>query len=195
MKTLTGWSSTDLKVENLPVIAFAEFDFGPSGISRYCTASFTFPWNGFDWLGLGGLVSLDAIKETGEIEAVGLRATLAGFDTSISPSPVSLVLNETVQGRSCKIWLGIMNSIYQLVGTPVLEFQGRIDTLTIEEEEGTATMSINMESRFASILRPNVRRYTDRDQQQVSSGDKYFEFVPQMRERVIVFPSAEAQRR
>lgn len=195
MKSFSGHVLSDYKVENLPVIAFAEFDFNEGGISRYCTASFTFPWNGFNWIGMGGLVSLDPIRETGDVEAVGLKAALTGFDTTISPSPVALALTSNVQGRSCKIWLGILNPNYTLKGAPTLEFQGRVDTLTVTEEDGKAIMTVTMESRFAAILRPNVRRFTDRDQQQAYPGDKYFEFLPQMRERVIVFPTAQAQRR
>jgi hypothetical protein len=195
MKSLSGHTASDYRVENLPVIAFAEFDFNEGGISRYCTASFSFSWNGFSWVGMGGIVSLEAIRETTDVEAVGLKASVAGFDTSIAPSPVALALTSNVQGRTCKIWLGIMNPNYTLKGNPTLEFQGYIDNLIIVEDQGTATMTINMESRFAAILRPNVRRYTDRDQQQVYPGDRYFEFLPQMREKVIVFPTAQAQRR
>lgn len=201
MKSLSGWSSSNLDVSHLPVIAFAKFDFGSQGIWRYCTASFTFSANVADgagvqsWTGLGGLVSLDPIRETGDVESIGLRATLVGFDTSIQPSPTALALSTPVQGSACSIWLGILTDNYQLIGTPSLEFQGRIDTLSIIEEGSTATMSINMESRFASILRPNVRRMTDRDQQSLYPGDKFFEFLPQMREKAIIFPSREAQMR
>lgn len=201
MKSFQGWSSSNFKVDGLPVIAFAKFDFGSEGIWRYCTATFDFPWDASDglgtqsWTGMGGLVSLDPIRESSDVEAIGLRATLAGFDTSTQPSPVALALNTTVQGRPCWIWLGAMYDNYQLVGTPTLEFQGRIDTLTVAEDAGTATMSVNMESRFASILRPNVRRFTDRDQQAMYPGDRFFEFLPQMREKAIVFPSKEALRR
>lgn len=198
MKSLSGAQTTALKADNLPVIAFAKFDF-PTALSRYCTAKFDYTWDdgtgSATWKGLGGLVTLESFRETGDVEAVGLRASLVGFPTSAFPNPISLALNENVQGRTAQIWIGFLDANYQLIGTPVLEFQGRIDTLDIIEDGNNATMAVNMESRFASILRPNVRRFTDRDQQLAYPGDKYFEFLPQMREKVIIFPTAEAQRR
>jgi hypothetical protein len=196
VKSLSGNQTTALQAAGLPIILFAEFDFSTGGgVQRYCTAGYDFYWNPYTWKGLGGLVSLEAIRESSDVEAVGLKATLLGFNNTLYPSPVSVALTEHVQGKSCKIWLGVLNDSYQLVDTPVLEFSGRIDTLTITEDAGTATMSVSMESRFASILRPNVRRYTDADQQHYWPGDKYFEYLPDMREKVLVFPSKEAQRR
>ena len=54
--------------------------------------------------------------------------------------------------------------------------------------EGAGTL------REGSLLGAAVRRYTNEDQLKFASGDTFFKFAAEMAERLIIFPSAQAQR-
>jgi len=172
-------------------VAFVEVDW-LSGTQRYCTAGAPMSWSGQDWMALGNLVAISEIEETEAVAATGIALTLSGVPTSL----LSLALSEHIQGRPLRIWVAPTNENYALIGEPVLEYVGRCDVLTHDlTEDGVASLTLSVESRMASLLGAAVRRYTDEDQKAEFPGDDFFRFVPQMAERLIVFPSAQAQGR
>lgn len=178
----------------LPVL-FAEVDW-LEGLERYVTAGTDMTWDGYTWKGIADAVGVEALTESDGVEATGVRFTLAG----VGSSRVSQALATASQGRRVTLWLGLLDpATMALIGTPVREFEGRLDAPVLTEspsEDGpVAVVSVTAESRMAALLSANVRRYTDADQQKFHAGDTFFKFAAQMAERLIVFPSAEAQRR
>jgi hypothetical protein len=79
-----------------------------------------------------------------------------------------------------------LNDSYALVADPVEIFKGRVNQMNIEAGE-TATVSLTVESRLVDWERPRVRRYNNADQQVAFTGDKGFEFVPQMVEKELIW--------
>jgi hypothetical protein len=170
---------------------FIEVDF-PSGVQRYTTAAAPMTWNGNTWQGGVDPAWLGPIRETEQSESVGLQVRLSG----ISSAQRSLALNTHMQGRRMTIWFAPMDaSTYALLGTPIKEFEGLIDSPEIEDaEDGTMTITVEVESRAARLLRSGVRRWTDRDHQQQYPGDGFCRFTSQT-EKVLVWPSAAFFRR
>ena len=76
-----------------------------------------------------------------------------------------------------------MASVTELRATPAVAMYARSMASAI------ATISVSAESRLAAWDRPNVRRYNHEDQQIDYPGDKFFEFVPQMVDRLLVWGS------
>jgi hypothetical protein len=98
---------------------------------------------------------------------------------------ISIVLGEQYQGRAAKLYIGFLDpSTGQLVATPELLDQGRMDVSDIDEGQ-ELTVSISAESRIAAWDRAIVRRYTDSDQQARFAGDKGLEFVDQAAQKEI----------
>jgi hypothetical protein len=98
------------------------------------------------------------------------------------------------------LWLAMFDpATMQLIGSPPKEFEGRLDAPAIGESPSDSgvvtTVSILVESRIASLMTAAVRRYTDQDQQRWHPGDTFFRYGASMAERLIVFPSAQAQGR
>lgn len=184
---------TALDAAHAAVVLFvqADFDAGDGGTQYYCTAGASITWNSQTWLGTGGLVGIDPIRETAAVESVGLRITLSAVPSAL----LSLALGSHVQGRALTIWAGALDASNALITSPVQVYAGRIDTMTIEDGESTATITTTVESEMAALMAAAVRRFTDADQQKVYPGDKAFEYVPQMVEKVLPFPSREAQQR
>lgn len=188
MRTLSAGMQTALDAAHVQTLLFVQVDF-TSGTQYYCSAGASIVWNGQTWLGTGGLVGIDPIRESSGVEAVGLRLTMSGVPSAL----ISLALGETIQGRTLTIWAAALDSSNAVIASPLQVFAGRVDTMTIEESGDTANVTVTVESEMVGLMSAAVRRYTNEDQQKVYAGDKVFEYVPQMVEKVLPFPSREAQ--
>lgn len=184
MKPLGANAAAALASDAVKACAFVQFDF-TSGTHRYTTLPYTTTWNGQSWFGLGNLAELSEIRETEALTAVGVKATLSGIPASF----VSLALSEPIQSKPCTIWFAALGDDNQVLDTPPVEFQGSVDNPGIVINGGTCSVTINIESKLADFSRPKVRRYNDADQQHQYPGDRFFEFVPQMTEKELVWPS------
>lgn len=184
MKTLGSNAATAFASDAVKACAFVQFDF-TSGTHRYTTLPYTAPWNGYDWFGLGNLVELSEIRETEALTAIGVKATLSGIPASF----VSLALSEPIQSKPCTIWFAALGDDNQVLDDPPIEFKGSVDNPGIVITGNTCTVTINIESALADFARPKVRRYNDADQQHQYPGDRFFEFVPQMTEKELVWPN------
>lgn len=173
-RSLTTAADNALAGGHVPMVVFVELDF-PSQFLRLNNSAVNFTWNGYTWLGVGRLGSIDPVKEGADLQARGLALRMSGID----PASISLALGTQYQGRGCKVWLAPLTSEHAVVADPILIFWGRMDTMDIDLGS-TATITVNAESRLADWDRPRVRRYNHEDQQIDYPGDKGFEFVPQM---------------
>jgi hypothetical protein len=191
VKSLSIAQQSALDASHVVPVVFAQIDFAVDNVQRYCTAGASIAWNGYTWLGTGGLVNIEPIRETGAIESVGLRVTMSGVPSNL----ISLALVGEFQGRPITLWLGLLDSAGALIGTPVAEYAGRLDTMTIVEGEQSATIALTVESEMAALMSAAVRRFTDADQQKQYPGDLGFQYVAQMREKALPFPSGDALRR
>lgn len=184
MKTLGTSAAAAFSSDTVRACAFVQFEF-TSGTHRYTTLPYTTSWGGNDWFGLGNLVELSEIRETESLTAVGVKATLSGIPASF----VSLALSESIQSKPCTIWFVALGTDNAVLDTPPIEFKGSVDTPGIVISGNTCSVTINIESALADFARPKVRRYNDADQQHQYPGDKFFEFVPQMTEKELVWPN------
>jgi len=83
-----------------------------------------------------------------------------------------------------RLYVGLLDEQHRLIGTPLLIYRGRMDTLDIEMGS-TATLTLTVQSRLSDWERPRLLRYTNEQQQADWPGDKGFEFIAQMAEKTI----------
>lgn len=192
-KSFTTPQQTALAASHHVEAILVEIDFA-SGVQRYTTAAASLPASLFDpgsrslaWAGGANPTAIDLIRETEGSEAVGLKITLDG----ISSSQISLALSQHIQGRRFSMWLAPMSATsYTLIDTPALIFEGMLDVMYPElRDNGESALVVEVESDMARLLRPAIRRYTDRDHQQRFPGDGIFRFAGQV-DKVIVWPAA-----
>lgn len=194
MKSVSSGQQAALEAAFGVPVTFAEVDWA-EGIERYATAGADMTWNGYTWKGIGDVVLIDPVVESSEVESTAVRFTLAG----VASSRISQALATQSQGRRATLWFVPLDpATNAIVDTPVKEFEGRLDAPAISETEQDGkvlvAVSITCESRMASLLGAAVRRYTNEDQQKFHAGDTFCQFAAEMAERLIVFPSREAQR-
>jgi hypothetical protein len=175
-------ADTALQAGHVVQVVFVELDFS-SGFLRCTTAAYDFSWNGYTWLGLGQLGTIEPIEEGGQLEARGVAMTLSGIPASM----ISTALGEHYQGRACRLWFGQLNATTRaVVADPVGPVSFRMDTMAIELGD-TATIRLTAESRLVDWDRPRSRRFNDADQKLDYPEDQFFNMVEEMVEKTIVW--------
>ena len=151
----------------------ADFEDGPV---RVWTGVGEIVWRGETWQGLGSLLQIDPVQEQVDGSAQGLRLQLSGLDASF----FSPVLLGDYQGRRGEIYFGAIREDGSVIEEPCLLFAGQLDSDETEDDGEVATLSLNVESRLADLLRRREYRYTHQDQQALHPGenDDGLRFVP-----------------
>ncbi len=186
-RTLTGSMITEITASSLIPILLAKFEFD-SGTTRVWSGVGDFTFNSEIYIGVGDLGSISEITETQVIRASGMTFSLSGIPSAL----ISIALTEEYQGRSCSLWLGMLDKTTRaLISTPFKILTARMDVMTIDEEGETATISIAAENILIDLERPNERRYTPEDQKEEFPGDKGFDFVPSIQDAEIFWGSQE----
>jgi hypothetical protein len=145
------------------------------------TSGWDLTWDGSTYLGAAGLGTINVIKdEPGELP--GLSFEIAAVPAALS---IALVDAQNMKGKSCVIRTALMNIDTCVIEDAQIEWQGRIDTLTIDGP----TVVVTAEPAALDLVRPSVFRYTNDDQQRLHSGDLGFEFVTDS-ETPIIWPAA-----
>lgn len=173
-RDLTSAAQTAAEAGHVNFVYLARLDFD-GGLVAVNSGISSYSFNGDTYTGIGSLGSVDVINEGAEIEPYGIELSLTGVD----PSLISISLSEDYQGRSAKLYLGLLDSDYLLIDDPVLLFDGRMDYMQVFVGD-TGEIKLRAESRLVDWNKARVRRYNNEDQQDRYPGDKGFEFVPKM---------------
>jgi len=143
-------------------------------------------WTGFGeievdgeiYLGTGAALTIQLPSESADLTAHPLQATLSGLDGEM----LALALAEPYQGRVVTIYQGFFDVAGQLVAPPDVWTRARLDQMTIVEAGDTSTIQITAETKLRDLRRPLGLFYTPEDQETLFPGDKFFEFVPTIRD-------------
>ena len=73
-------------------------------------------FGGTTYIGSGDFLNISNILENAEVQANNVTISLSGIPSTL----ISSSLNETYQGRSCKVYLGVLNSSNAVVSDPYL---------------------------------------------------------------------------
>lgn len=140
-------------------------------------------FGGTTYVGAGDFLSVSPVKENAEVQANGIDISLSGIPSDL----ISSALNETYQGRSCKLFLGVLDSSNAVVADPITLFSGRMDLMTIDDSGDTASLNVTAESRLIDLDRTRERRYTSEDQKIDFPNDKGLEFIADLQDKEITW--------
>ncbi|NGO51606.1 hypothetical protein [Allomesorhizobium camelthorni] len=172
-----------------------KFDFATTG-TKYA-------WNGNTPLVIGANTYLP-MKGYGVIEGLGhgdgtqsqsVTLSLDGLpDQALDFLTSALADTPEVDQQPVTISLVLFDSDWQPVGSPLPVWFGYMQPPRISRtpmrgtEGGTQSVTIVAENVFFNRSRPPYGRYTDRDQQGRSPGDKFFGFVSSLLNKTITYP-------
>lgn len=172
-RDLTTATKNALTAETVQPIMLFYADFA-SGAVRVWSGYGDLSWDSQTWLGVGDFGEVSVVEETEDLRANGVTFTLNGIDSSL----ISVALTDTYQGRDCALYLGALDlTTGTLITDPYQIFSGRMDVISIDESEETATINLSAESLLIDLNRPRERRYTYEDQIDLYAGDEGLEFV------------------
>jgi len=161
-------------------ILFAEIVW-QSGVTHVWSGIGDLTWTGETWAGVGEFGGISPIEETLEIRAAGIELWLDGIDAGL----LALVLADSSQGDTVKVWLGFLDNAGAIVLDPLLVFSGWVDQPVIDQTAAGGRIAVKAESELIDLKRPRLRRYSDQDQQLLWPGDLFFEFVAELGEREV----------
>jgi len=143
-------------------------------------------YGGDTYLGAGNFMGISQVSERTDLSASGVSFSLSGIPAAL----VSTALGQVQHGRSCQLWMALLNiSTGALISNPYELFAGFSDVTVITEQAETSTISIMAENRLVDLERPRIRRYTDEDQKSDAANalDVGFEFVPKLQDKTVKF--------
>lgn len=179
MRDMTASATAAITADNVPLLMLIEMDFA-AGFLRVNNSGQTITWDGYDWLGVGSLGSIEAIVEGADLAATGIGFQFSGVDTSL----VAVALGQKYQGRAVKLWYAPLDANHAVIVDPIGPFQYRMDTMDIEIGT-TASIRVSAESRLIDWERSMNTRYTHEEQQRLHPNDLGLQYVPQMVEKQI----------
>ena len=155
-------------------------------IDMMFTTNPLYVWNGNgtlvhssnDYTGVGDLIGIGAISEKTDLTATGVTITLAGIKQSL----LTIALAEPYQNREVTIYLGAISDSGDLVASPVVMFEGRMDVMNIQDDGSTATITVQCENKLIQLDRVFVRRYTAEDQKIDHTSDTALNFMAKIQE-------------
>jgi hypothetical protein len=142
---------------------------------RLWTGKTNISYGGNTFLGNGWIQSVTAPPEIDEVRATGITIRL-GF---LSSSLISTLLNNSKGNGTGKLWLGMFDSSWSIVGDGYLLFKGKLDGVDIDYSADGATADIRYESALADLLIPKENRYTDQNQRLFFPDDAGMQYVVQ----------------
>jgi len=182
MRSITAGVQAELSAQAVqPFIAVAlYFD---AGTTRLWGGLGTIAFGGETYLGAGTLGTVSAARESAKLEAHGITLGLSGIPSYL----VALALAEPYQGRKVTVYLGFLSAAGVVIPDPLVLWEGRMDTMELEDGAETASIALQCESRAIAFKRSRERRWTHEEQQTDYAGDRGFEYVAGLQDKRFVW--------
>ena len=154
---------------------------------RFSSAYTAVTINGTEYIGGGQLGSVSAISENTSLDPQSLDITLSGIDdATLTAGATNEYLNKDVAVR-----LAMLDDQGEVIGgQTMLYFFGKTDEVSFDFGSKSA-IQVAARNRLADWNRKRVERNINADQQARYPGDKGFEFVSQVADADIVWPTGE----
>jgi hypothetical protein len=134
---------------------FLELQFS-DGTSRLTTFNQTINWGGYDWSGLGQILTLSQVSEGEGPSARPITFAITASKAEWLALAVGPV--DEYRGRPAKLYMAPLDTGYKLIGTPVLVWRGIMDAVTIGINGNDGGVEIRCETAaYALKRRPALR--------------------------------------
>lgn len=167
------------------------FDFATEPM-RLWTGAGKLEAGGHDWMGLGEIGTISGLEQAVNGEAPETSFVLSGINSDI----VRLArdeFDEEARDRLVQVLIQFHNyeddQPLELFDEPYAVWGGRMQNARFElEGPSSRKITVTAESLFALRSRPTFSQYTDADQKARFAGDRGFEFVSTLINKVVTWP-------
>ena len=162
---------TELATDHLDQVHFLQFTIG-STIYYRTTAYFDIVFDGNTYTAGADIINIPTITESSQIATSNVTFAIEGASQTF----ISLLLNNEHMHRPVKIIRAYLTDVNVIVTNPYTIFLGYISGYNINETTTASKITINVANHWANFEMKRGRRTNDNSQQQIFSGDKFFEF-------------------
>ena len=162
---------TELATDHLDQIHLIKFTIG-STIFYRTTAYFDIVYDGNTYTANASLLKIPTITESSQIATSNVTFDIEGASQTF----ISLLLNNEHIHRPVEIIRGYLTDAGALVTNPYTIFLGYISGYSINDTTTSSRISITVANHWANFEMKRGRRTNNNSQQQIFSGDKFFEF-------------------
>lgn len=194
MAFFTDAQLTTLSASTVRVAFLVEFQFASETVYVW-NGNYAITSGGKTWQPMKGSGQIDGISVGGNQTSDTVDFTLSGIpDGDINILSKALEETPDVNQRTVLIYLQLFDDDWQPNGSPIGIWWGFMQPPKVTRtpangaDGATQTVSITAENAFFNRSRPPYGRYTDRDQQKRSPGDKFFQFTPSLLFKVFTYP-------
>jgi hypothetical protein len=180
---ISALNQAQLESPSAKDIYFIFLDFTGDPIHA-CTGTRSYVWGGETWLGIGEVAGISDIAEASDIAARPLTLTLSGVDSFVVQPALS---RTNYKGRQAAVYRGFLDGDEDLVDDPYAVWTGRMDVAQLSLDAGIAAVQLRCEPLASRLLRPNISRFSDQDHQGRWPGDLFFQYLPQMADKDVVW--------
>lgn len=150
---------------------------------------------GKTWVPMFGAASIDGLAISTGAQSDQVTFTLSGVPDDRTDL-LALALEETpvIAQQLVTVYAQVFDADWQPAGSAIGVWWGymqapRVTRTHMQGVEGAVqSISLVAENAFFNRSRPPYGRYTDRDQQQRSPGDKFFQFTPSLIFKSFTYP-------
>ncbi|MDO9357861.1 MAG: hypothetical protein Q7T70_02565 [Polaromonas sp.] len=179
--TIAAMSAPVLRVAQLVYMQFGSSVVALNSMNRDIV------WGSATYRGAAGLGTISQIDDSpGEIK--GIQLQISGVPSEYLA--LALADATVVQGGYIAILLAILDEGGAVVEA-ALDWVGTIDTMPIEENGETCSISVTAESSAVDLLRGTALTTSNADQQFLYPGDRAFEWVIPQEGVPIVWPTKQ----
>jgi hypothetical protein len=175
---------------NASLLVFMDFAGGPR---RWWTGFGDLEAGGFTWEGLGQIVGIDGLDSAIGTAAPQTTFTLSGVDADIVAKVNDA--SDEVKGRLARVYIQFFEvnpandgRVWANLDTPQAIWTGRMDQIRYSAAEGSRTITVTAESRWAGRNRPPFGAYTYADQIARFPGDLGLKQVASLVNKTIKWP-------
>ena len=168
-------SSTLAEIDNESVSMCHLVYFGLSTAVYMTTAAIDITYDSNTYESSADLLSIDAVDESAEVRVGALNITLSGVGQAFT----SAFLGGSYIGKQVKIYTAFLDSSLDIVGSPIMIYDGRIDGFDMSEGANDSTINVSVASHWSDFEK-KAGRYTNPNSQALFfTGDKGFDFAAQ----------------
>jgi len=172
--------------------ALVRFDFDSATLA-FITLNKSVDVDGVTYVAAGDLGKVPPIAENTDTQPMTFEVTVAGIDLSV----IALYLSEEYLMRPAYIGYAVIDENQDIIGEPIWIENLGVQRISVVDGR-VPTITITCSSYLSDWTRVRAARYTDAEQQAylrrlglTGVVDKGFEFVPQLEERTIIWPSRQ----
>ena len=131
-------------------------------------------YSGNTYASSSALKGISSVTEVSEVQVGSVSVTLSG----VAQEYISILLSQSYIDRQITIQRVLLNDDYSIIGSPILIYDGRIQSFSINDSVDTSTVIITASSHWADFEKKSGRRTNHNSQNMFFSGDRGFEFAP-----------------